>query len=294
VLGQARDVGRASQRVDHLAHALAVDVDHAALQGSRQFARRTQRRALAVPEHADPVAAHGFVHVVRGDEHRRPGCREREELRPEVAAALWIDPGGRLVEHEQLRLVNGGGREREPLFPAARQHRRAQKAVGLEVRLREYGFDAAAPAGASNAEDLRGEVEILEDREILVEREALCHVADGGAQPLDVAGHLEPEQPGSAGGGQQQTEQHPQKSRFAGAVGSKEAEDLAAVDVEVHAVDRRFGAEEARQPARLDHDRARSSHLRASSFVPETRKAIRAGAPARNDAGASSSTTRVS
>jgi hypothetical protein len=40
-------------------------------------------------------------------------------LLPEIAPRLRVHAGGRLVEQQQLRLVNQAGRQREPLFPAA-------------------------------------------------------------------------------------------------------------------------------------------------------------------------------
>ena len=65
------------------------------------------------------MAALGFVHVMRGDEKGEPLGGELMDLFPKIAPRLRIDARGRLVEQEQLRLVNEAGGEREPLFPAA-------------------------------------------------------------------------------------------------------------------------------------------------------------------------------
>ena len=65
------------------------------------------------------MAALGLVHVVRGDQEGQALAGELVDLLPEIAARLRIDAGGRLVEQQQLRLVNHAGRQGQALFPAA-------------------------------------------------------------------------------------------------------------------------------------------------------------------------------
>ena len=48
-----------------------------------------------------------------------PLAARRVDLVPEVAARLGVDAGGRLVEQQQLRLVQQAGGKRQPLLPAA-------------------------------------------------------------------------------------------------------------------------------------------------------------------------------
>ena len=74
---------------------------------------------LAVGDVGEPMAALGFVHVMRADQHREAARGELVDFLPEIAARLGIDAGGRLVEQQQLRLVDQAGGEREALLPAA-------------------------------------------------------------------------------------------------------------------------------------------------------------------------------
>ena len=74
---------------------------------------------LAVEDVGEAMAALGFIHVVRGDEERQALAGELMDLLPEIAARLRIHAGGRLVEEQQLRLVDQARGQREPLLPAA-------------------------------------------------------------------------------------------------------------------------------------------------------------------------------
>ena len=83
------------------------------------------RRALhddpPVGEIDDALAAFGLVHVVGRYQDGQPVGRHVVDEVPELAARLGVDAGGRLVEQQQLRLVQHAGGEREPLLPAAGQ-----------------------------------------------------------------------------------------------------------------------------------------------------------------------------
>ena len=83
---------------------------------------------------AEPVAALGFVHVVRRDEHGRALGGDAVDLLPEVAPAHRIDARGRLVEEQQRRLVDRRAGERDALLPAAGE--RAGELVAALARAR--------------------------------------------------------------------------------------------------------------------------------------------------------------
>ena len=227
----------------------------AAGERARQSGRLADGDAPAVAQHAEAVTAHGLVHVVRRDEDRRPAPGEAEELLPELAPALRVDARRRLVEHQQLGLVDGGRREREPLLPPARERPGPRAAVGDEPGVVEHRREPGAPATPPEPEDLGGEVEVLLDREILVEREVLGHVADRGAQALGVARHAVAEHLRRAGGRLEEPHQHAHERRLARAVRPEAAEDLAPPHGEVDAVDGDARAEAAREPAGQDRDR---------------------------------------
>ena len=107
---------------------------------------------------------------------------------------------------------------------------------------------------AGQAVDAREEVQVLADAQVAVERKLLGHVTHasaGGARGLVKveAGHA-----GTAGGRPQQAAHHLERGRLAGAVGAREAEDLAATDAEGDLVGGREIPEPLGQPLRL-HDR---------------------------------------
>ena len=74
---------------------------------------------MAIGDVAEPMAALGLVHVMRRDQHRDAARREPMDLIPEVAPRARVDSGGRLVEQQQLGLVQHARGQREALLPAA-------------------------------------------------------------------------------------------------------------------------------------------------------------------------------
>src|SRR5262249_20889769 len=96
---------------------------------------------------------------------------------------------------------------------------------------------AAAPAPARRQMiELRMKLEILSNRQLVVERERLRHVADIAARLHVVRSHRRAEQLRRSAGGRQQTRQHFHGGRLAAAVRPEEAEYLAATDAKAHMV----------------------------------------------------------
>ena len=141
--------------------------------------RRAVRDEAAAIEDRKPMAAFGFVHVVRRDQQRRAGFGEIEQRVPEIAARLRIDGAGRLIEQQQLRFVQHGAGEREALSLAARH--RAGQLIAADRRDGSAGTTrrcACCAIGAAESVHGGEELEILGNAEIVVEREFLRHVAD--------------------------------------------------------------------------------------------------------------------
>ena len=143
--------------------------------------------SLPFEDVAELVAALGLVHVVRADEHRDAARGELVQLVPEIAARLRIDAGGRLVEQQQLRLVQQARGERQALLPAARER------AGELVRAR-----SARPSRCERSHRPRcarrsspymraTKSQVLADRQVFPEREALRHVADVALDRLGFA-----------------------------------------------------------------------------------------------------------
>ena len=98
--------------------------------------------------------------------------------------------------------------------------------------------------------------EVLPDRQFGIERERLRHVADAIARAHVAGVERLAEQQRLAFARRQQAGQHLHRRGLAAAVRADEAEDLAALDGEAHAVDGGEIAEPAGQVARDDDRRA--------------------------------------
>ena len=64
---------------------------------------RAVGQEFSVGEVGEAVAALGFIHVVRRDEHGETLGGEAVNLIPKFAAGLGVDSGGGFVEEEELR-----------------------------------------------------------------------------------------------------------------------------------------------------------------------------------------------
>ena len=71
-------------------------------------------------DEADAVAALGFLHVMRGEDHGQSlAVAEVDEILEEVAARAGIEPGRRLVEQHEIGLVQQSLGELDPTREAA-------------------------------------------------------------------------------------------------------------------------------------------------------------------------------
>ena len=113
------DAGRAAQPagggVDPLAGRLEGDEAGAA----DDRGRAALHDDAPLREIDDAAAALRLVHVMGRDQGRQAVDRHVVDEVPELAPRLDVDAGGRLVEQQQLRLVQHAGGERQALLPAA-------------------------------------------------------------------------------------------------------------------------------------------------------------------------------
>ncbi len=100
--------------------------------------------------------------------------------------------------------------------------------------------------------DAGDEVEVLVDRQILVQAEALRHVADLAADRVRLAEDVVAEAGPRAVVGLEQAAQHADGRGLAAAVGAEEAADLALGDPQVEALDHLEVAEALAQAAHVD------------------------------------------
>jgi hypothetical protein len=76
---------------------------------------------LPVGNVRESMAPLSLIHVMSRDQKREPIGSQLMNVFPKFSSRFGIDPGCRLVEQEQLRLMNQTGSQRQPLFPSTRQ-----------------------------------------------------------------------------------------------------------------------------------------------------------------------------
>ncbi len=110
-----------------------ADLDHDCVNVAGEDLRLALRGHTPGIQDREPVTALGLVHVVGRNQDRRAAPDQLEQAFPEVPAALRIDGAGRLIEQQELRVVQGRRAEREALALAAGERARALGRDALEV-----------------------------------------------------------------------------------------------------------------------------------------------------------------
>ena len=151
-----------------------------------QLGRRAERREPAGVDERDAMAALGLVQVVRRDEHGdarlRRACRSAART-----GGATADRRRRSARRERGSAARGGSRSRARGAGASRRRDRARACARGRRGRPSRARTGAARSSAVRVEpvDAAEEADVLIDREQLVEREALRHVADA---PLDAFG----------------------------------------------------------------------------------------------------------
>ena len=213
---------------------------------------RAVRQEFAIGDIRDLVAALGLVHVMGRHQRGEPARGERMDLVPELAPGLGIDAGGRLVEQQKLRMRQGAGAERQPLLPAAGQQPGDLVLAAGEAEMLDHL--ARCLGRLRQPVDARDELQVLLHREVLIETEALRHVADLALDLLGLGADVVAQTSAGALVGRQQTAQHADRGGLAGAVGAEKAVDGAALDLQRQIADHRAAVECLGQAVDIDDD----------------------------------------
>ena len=234
--------------------------------GAHHIRRGAGGEHLAVGNIVDAVAALRLVHVVGRDQHGEAGPGEAVDLVPKLAPRLRVDAGGRLVEQQQLRPVHDAGGERQSLLPPARQSAGDLMAARPQAELVERRRDDAAAIG--EVVEPRYEGEVLLDRQVLIEREPLGHVADLALDAGAVAADVEAEHRALAGVGGQQAADHADGGRLARAVGAEKADDLTLGDPQRDMIDGEDAIERLGEAGNVDDVHRRLCGSSTSTIWP--------------------------
>ena len=137
----------------------------------------------AVVHRGEPIEPLRLLHVGGGDHdaHRRSPRADAVDQLPELPARQRVDAGGRLVEDQQVRIVDQRAAQRQLLLHAARQL--AGRPVGKRIetgrgeQLRDALLRARLWAGRTGGRRSRGSRTRVK-RRVQVAPEALRHVGD--------------------------------------------------------------------------------------------------------------------
>ena len=262
--------GRAVQHVERVGGTRTRDLEHrVAGEHLLELRHAAQRGQPAGVDEGQAMAVLRLLQVVRGDEHRHAGRGHLVDERPEAAAGEGIDAARGLVQEDDARAVQDRAREGQLLPPAAGQLARQAMLLPAQARHLDRPLLPLARGGTPQAVHAAEEADVLQRRQVLVQAEALAHVADAALHALRVPRDVDAQHARGAAGGAQQAAHHADRRGLARTVRAQEAEDLALPHVEGEAPDRHEVAEALREVSQLDRGRHRVS-------VPS-----RAGAPRR-------------
>src|SRR5205823_5929425 len=180
------------------------------------------------------------------------------ELAVEQLRAVLVQPGERLVEDQELRLVQERPAEREALQLPAGERRRPLSPSLPEAEALEQHPDPLAPLG--DAVEPPVEVEVLERGQLAVDERLVPEESDRSPVGLDLE---------RAGGRQRKPGAHPQQRRLAGAVRPGHDEEASARQVEVQPPQHALVAVAPLHPARTDHSESPSTNRKnATEMTP--------------------------
>ena len=160
--------------------------------GAREdVARRAAVQDPARVHRNEPIEALGFLHVGRGHEyaHAGPAGADAVDEFPELTPRQRVDARGRLVEDQQVRLVDQRAAEAELLLHAAGQLIDAAVPERRESGRAQQHGDSPLAFGALLAEQAPEEIDVIEHRERAVQvlAEPLRKIGDArtdaGAMP---------------------------------------------------------------------------------------------------------------
>src|SRR5687768_11032183 len=115
-------------------------------EGLHQCAGRAKRNGAPVVDDRDAVAQTlGLLHVVRRQDDRATAGAEHADELPKLPARLRIEPRGRLIEKEELRITNERARECETLLLSAGERSDTRARLLFELHERDHLRDVPTP-----------------------------------------------------------------------------------------------------------------------------------------------------
>src|SRR5271157_4412728 len=81
-----------------------------------EFVRRSHRNEFAPVDKTDPIAVFRFIHKMCCYQHGDPFFYQSVDMAPKLSAGDWVDPRGRLIEKQNVRVVHERTSHRQSLL----------------------------------------------------------------------------------------------------------------------------------------------------------------------------------
>ena len=189
--------------------------------------RRTLRQHLTLMQHDRATRALGLIQITRGEQHGEAlVVHQVPHDGPQLTARERIDSDRRLIEQQQLGLAYQRAGEAEFLLHAARELPGQAALKRPERGHLEQPWVALCALRGADAVQVRIQIEVLGDAQILVQTEALRHVTDAILHRLRHGYHIDAEHLEAAGIGPHESRDQPHQRRFARAVGADQRGQL--------------------------------------------------------------------
>ena len=196
----------------------------------------------------------GLVHVVRRDDQGDALALEPEEPVPQDVPGLGVEARRRLVEEQDLRVVDEGPGDRQAALHAAGERLDRVRAALGELGEVEELVGALTDHRPRQPEVAPVDVEVLLHGDLHVEVVLLRAVAEAGPHRCAVGDRVEAEDPQLAAARGRGRGDHLHRRGLAGAVGPEEAEGLSLRHLDVDGVDRGEVPEGLGQTGRAEQD----------------------------------------
>ena len=250
-------------------HRLAEKVPHEG--GGRRLVKASGRADLlgtASIHDRDPVGEAERLDLVVGHEEHGNAEPALEELQlhPHLLAQLGVEVAERLVEQEQIRLVDEGAAERQTLHLPAAQKRRRSALEAAEPHELEHALDPFSHRAAAHAAEPQRVGDVVEHGHVRPDRVGLEDHAEvalvrGHEEPARDRGHDPAAQGDLAGVGIVEACDEAQSRGLAAAARAQQREHLAPPDLERRAIDG------LNRPIRLAHAVESKNRVVAHGFV---------------------------
>src|SRR6266481_6345136 len=111
---------------------------------------------------------------MRSDEDGFPRLLQIANQLFEIYSRLRVEAGGRLVQHEDRRIMNDGARDAEPLLHATRESIDEGIALGLQAQKDQQILDAPRNRIVRKLVSVAEIVQVFPDQQVVVKREKIC------------------------------------------------------------------------------------------------------------------------